>query len=193
MDNKNVKFKESRIFQTSFLLVLMGSLCSVVPDGNWTLFSMNMGIAGICSVVFYLLWRRNRRHSKRYFSLLSYFMLVALAVYFAIPLFRVFIGSFIFWTALLVILVMAILPYFYSENIIIGVQNPTKTTLGKIYSITIPLIILFGTLLFFNANLSGNPQALPISVFLYFGAIFFLFIAPILLITPERVEELNRK
>ncbi|MGM0867771.1 MAG: hypothetical protein ACQEWF_24370 [Bacillota bacterium] len=192
MAKKIVTFKESRIIQTTFLLLLMGFLCSFVPEENWALLGLNIGIAVICGFIFVLLWRFNRHHSKRYFSLLSYFMLVGLSIYFAIPLFRVFAGTFIFWLALILIAVMAVVPYFFSENIATGVQNPTKTALGRVYMTTIPLIVVFGTILFFNANLSADPNALTISIFLFSGAIFFLFIAPILLITPERMKELDK-
>jgi hypothetical protein len=187
-----VTFKKSRIIQTTFLLLLMGFLCSFVPEENWILLGFNVVLSITMGVVFYLLWTFNQHNSKRYFSLLSYFMLVALSVFFAIPLFRVFADSIIFWLALIFIVAMAATPYFISERIAIGVQNPTITALGRVYIIIVPLIIGFGTVLFSNTNLSANPDALTISIFLFLGAIFFLFIAPILLITPERMNELNK-
>ncbi|OIU72681.1 hypothetical protein [Rossellomorea aquimaris] len=192
MAKEVVSFKKSRIVQTTFLLLLMGFLCSFVPEENWILLGFNVVLSLTIGFVFFLLWRYNRQNSKRYFSLLSYFMLVALSVFFSIPLFRVFADSFIFWIALFFLIAMAAIPYFISERIARGVQNPTKSALGRVYMITVPLIIGFGTILFLNANLSANPDAFTISIFLFFGAVFFLFIAPILLITPERMNELNK-
>ncbi|MEI5907456.1 hypothetical protein WAK64_10345 [Bacillus spongiae] len=191
MTGKIVTFKESRIIQTTFLLILMGFLTSFVPEENWMLLTFNMILALIGGLIFTMLWRRNRRHSVRYFSLLSYVMIVTLSFYFAIPLFRVFAGTFIFWLGLLLIIVMSIFPYIYSEKIAIGVQNPSKTGLGKVYLLFSSLIIGFGTILFFNANLSSNPDAFTVAIFSFMLALLFLFIAPILLITPQRMDELK--
>ncbi|MBN8194430.1 hypothetical protein JI667_20065 [Bacillus sp. NTK074B] len=192
MDNKIVSFKESRIFHTTFLLILVGFIFSFIPEENWLLFGINMGIASGCFLVFSLLWWQNRHHSKRYFSLHSYFMIVALSVYFAIPLFRVFAGTFVFWLGLLLIIVMSILPYIYSERIAIGVQNPSRTGLGKLYLLISALIIGYGTILFLNANLTANPDAFTISIFCFMLSLLFLFIAHILLITPKRMDELKK-
>ena len=189
---KKVPLKESRIDIIAFLLILMGALCSVLPDGSWLLFGLNMTIAVIACITSFILWRYNRSDSVRYFSLNAYVMLVALAIYFAIPLFRVFTGTIVFWAGLLVIIIMASVPYLFAENIASGVKNPTRTALGRVYMVTVPLIITFGSILFTNVRASDKPSAVPIAIFLYVGALFFLFIAPILLITPERMEELEK-
>ncbi|MCA1057015.1 hypothetical protein LCM10_18790 [Rossellomorea aquimaris] len=53
MTNKPVPFKESRIISTTLLLVLMGFLVSFVPDENWSLLAVNMGLAGLCGILFW--------------------------------------------------------------------------------------------------------------------------------------------
>jgi hypothetical protein len=56
MTSKPVPFKESRIVPTTFLLVLMGFLVSFVPDENWSLLAVNIGLAGLCCLLFFVFW-----------------------------------------------------------------------------------------------------------------------------------------
>lgn len=115
---KKVPLKESRIDTIAFLLILMGAPCSVVPDGSWLLFGLNMTIAIIACITSFILWKFNRNDSVRYFSLNAYVMLVALSLYFAIPLFRVFTGTIVFWAGLLVIIIMALVPYLLLKTLL---------------------------------------------------------------------------
>ncbi|MBH9968477.1 hypothetical protein [[Bacillus] enclensis] len=192
MKNKTVLFKESRIIQTTFLLIMVGFIYSFIPYENWLLLGMNMGLAGLCCVIFTILWRYNRNHSKRYFSLLSYVMLITLSLYFTIPLLRVFVGSFLFWLTLLLLAACTLIPYFFSESIAKGVQNPSMSKMGKIYLIMSMLIVAFGTILLFYVNLQESQDAFVVALFSFGLAVLFLFIAPIFLITPERVKELDK-
>lgn len=82
---------------------------------------------------------------------------------------------------------------FFSEHIAISVTKPTKTKIGKIYIVYAPLVLIFGGILFSRALSTSNPDALPIAIFGFLLAILFLFIAPVLLTTPQRMEELKRK
>jgi hypothetical protein len=190
--NKTVLFKESRIIQTTFVLIIVGFIYSFVPKGNWLLLGVNMGLAGVCCVIFTFLWQNNRNHSKRYFSLLSYVMLIALSLYFTIPLLRMFFGTFLFWLTLLLLAACTLIPYFYAESIAKGVQNPSKGKMGKVYLIMSMLIVVFGTILIFYMNLQGSKDAFALALFSFIMAVLFLFIAPIFLITPERVKELDK-
>lgn len=171
----------------------MGFLVSFLPEANWALLGFNFGLATFCLLLFILLWRIHRYQSKRYFSLLSYVMLNALTVYFTIPIFRMIYGTVAFWIGIVTFAAVIITPYLFSEKIAKGIQNPGQSNVGKVYAFYAPLIILFGTVLFIGALGSSNPDALAIAIFLFLGAILFLFITPVLLITPQRMEELENQ
>lgn len=192
MTNKPVPFKESRIFSTTFLLVLMGFLVSFVPDENWSLLAVNMGLAGLCSILFLVFWLKTKHESKRYFSLLSYVMIIALAIYFVIPFFRVFAGQLISWLGMVLIIIMILLPFLHRESIASGVVNPSKNPIGKYFFTVTALIIGFGVIFFATINFSENPDAITLSSFLFILSLILLFIAPVLLIKPSRVKELEK-
>ncbi|QTC41022.1 hypothetical protein I7V34_18325 [Bacillus sp. V3] len=191
MKNKTVTFKESRIIPTTFLLVLMGFLFSFVPDENWSLLALNIGIAGLCSILFFVFWLKTKHESKRYFSLLSYVMIIALAIYFVIPFFRVFAGQLISWLGMVLIIIMIILPFLNRESIATGFVNPSKNPVRKYFYTVFTLIFGFGVIFFSTINFSENPNAVALSSFFFIFALLFLFIAPIMLIKPSRVEELE--
>ncbi|OAT84723.1 hypothetical protein A6P54_20870 [Bacillus sp. MKU004] len=64
--------------------------------------------------------------------------------------------------------------------------------MGKVYLIMSMLIVAFGTILLFYVNLQGSQDAFVVALFSFGLAVLFLFIAPIFLITPERVKELDK-
>ncbi|MRG87382.1 hypothetical protein [Salinibacillus xinjiangensis] len=191
--NKYVPFKQSRIIPTSILLFMMGFLVSFLPEENWTLLWFNFLLAALCSVIFFILWRLHRGRSKRYFSLLSYIMLNALTVYFSIPIFRLIYGTIAFWVCVVILATMIFLPYLYAEEMAVGINQPQKSKLGKIYTIFAPLLIIFGGFIYMGSLSTSNPDALFIAIFLFLGAVLFLCISPVLLIQPQRMKELERK
>ncbi|GAA0497255.1 hypothetical protein GCM10008986_25280 [Salinibacillus aidingensis] len=191
--NQEVEFKHSRIIPTTFLLILTGFLMSFIPEVNWGLLGFNLGLAAVCMILFIVLWRVHRYQSKRYFSLLSYVMLNVLTIHFTIPVFRIIYGTAAFWAGIVILAALVLLPYLFSEKIAQGIQNPGQTGLGKIYKIYAPLIIVFGTVLFAGTIGSSNPDALAISIFLFLCGMIFLSVAPVMLITPQRMEELENQ
>jgi hypothetical protein len=192
MTSKTVPIKESRIVPTTFLLVLMGFLVSFVPEENWSLLAVNMGLAGLCCLIFFVFWLKTKHESKRYFSLLSYVMIIALSIYFVIPFFRVFAGQLVSWLGMVLIIIMIIMPFLNRESIATGLVSPSKNPIGKYFFTVFTLIFGFGVIFFATINFSENPDAIALSSFFFIFALLFLFIAPVLLIKPSRVKELEK-
>ncbi|MFC4388025.1 hypothetical protein ACFOZ1_09420 [Gracilibacillus marinus] len=193
MSGKEVTFKESRIIATTLLLVGMGFLASVVPEVNLNLFLFNLFLAIIAFVLFYTFWRKLKFQSKRYYSLLSYVMTNTLAIYFAIPLLRLYFLTFTFWFGIGMLLIMIIVPYLYAKEIAFGVQKPYKSKLGKIFLIYTVLVMVFGISAYMGSLYHANADALVVAVVVFLLSLMFFFLAPILLIKPEEMDELMKK
>ncbi|MFC4388024.1 hypothetical protein ACFOZ1_09415 [Gracilibacillus marinus] len=193
MSGKEVTFKESRIIATTLLLVGMGFLMSVIPEGNLYLFLFNLFLAIIACVLFYTFWRKLKFQSKRYFSLLSYVMINTMAIYFAIPLLRLYFLTFTFWFGIGMLLIMIILPYLYAKEIAFGVQKPYKSKLGKIFLIYTVLVMVFGISAYMGSLYHANADALVLAVVAFLMSLLFFFLAPIMLIKPEEMDELMKK
>src|SRR5690625_50454 len=138
--NNKVTFQKSRIILTTVLLFFMGGLFSIVPEGNPIIFIINLSLSLISGIIFYIFWKKLKHDSKRYFSLLSFVMMNVLAIYFAVPLLRIYFLTIVFWSGLVILLIMNILPYLYSREIAFGVQKPYKSKIGRIYIIYTTLI-----------------------------------------------------
>ncbi|GIN88500.1 hypothetical protein J6TS2_48860 [Heyndrickxia sporothermodurans] len=192
MDNQGLNFKQSRIIQTYLLLVLVGFLMSCLPKGSLPLFLINQLIAIVSLLMFLLFWKKHKLSSKRYFSLLSFVMLLSLSIYAAIPFLRIYFGTMIFWMGLFILVAMTLLPHFIREKIILGIEFPGKTKLGIVLFMIFGIIISFGTIVYRMTLIKEVPDALPLAIFGYLIALMFLIICPILLIRPERVDELKK-
>ncbi|RCW65837.1 hypothetical protein [Saliterribacillus persicus] len=188
--NKTVSFKESRIISTSVLLFGMGFLMSVIPDFNTPLMLFNFVLAGIATVLFYVFWKKHQHQSKRYFSLLSYVMIIGLGVFAAIPLLRVFYLELVFWFGVVMLAIMVLLPYLFAKEIAFGIQKPAKSKLGKVYLIFALLIIGFGATVYSHSLFTSNPEANVIAIFAFLLALLLFFTAPVLLIKPEDMDEI---
>ncbi len=188
--NKTVSFKESRIIGTSLLLFGLGFLGSVVPVISKSVILFNFVLAAIATVLFYVFWKKHQHQSKRYFSLLSYVMVIELGIFMAIPLLRVYYLEFVFWIGVVMLVVMVLLPYLFTKEIAFGIQKPAKSKLGKIYLIFALLIIGFGSSIYTHSLSTSNPQANVIAILLSLFALSLFFLAPVFLIKPEDMDEI---
>ncbi|RCW65839.1 hypothetical protein [Saliterribacillus persicus] len=188
--NKTVSFKESRIIGTSLLLFGMGFLMSVVPDISTPLILFNFVLAAIATVLFYVFWKKYRHQSKRYFSLLSYVMIIETGIFASIPLLRVYDSGFVFWFGIVMLITMVLLPYLFAKEIAFGIQKPAKSKLGKIYLIFALLIIGFGSSVYTVSLSTSDPDANVIAIFAFLCALLLFFIAPVFLIKQENMDEI---
>ncbi|HLR71994.1 MAG TPA: hypothetical protein VK085_11285 [Pseudogracilibacillus sp.] len=188
--NNEVTFQESRIFKTTILLFVAGGIFSIIPEGDAIFLIINLALSLIAGVLFYTFWKRLKHHRKRYYSLLSFVMINVLAIYFAMPLLRIYFLTTTFWIGAIILLVMNILPYLYSREIAFGIQKPNKSKLGKIYTIYTILILFFGSIAYSNGLVNQYTDALTIAIITFFISILFFFISPIMLIKPKEMDKL---
>jgi len=191
--SKKVTFKESRVITTTILLFVTGAMFSIIPEGNPLFFIVNLSLAIIAGLLFYVFWRRLKHTSIRYFSLLSFVMINVFAIYFAMPLLRLFYPTFIFWIGIFILMVMNILPYLFSKTIAYGVQKPNKSILGRIYIVYAILIMLFGSVIYSNSLYTQHTDAFALAIVLFLFSILFFFLSPIMLIKPETMKKILNK
>lgn len=166
---------------------------SAIPSGSWLIFGMNVLLVIISAICFMIFLKKCRSDSKRYYSLLSYVFTMTLGIYMMVPLFRIMYGSVIFLGVLLIIVFMLLLPHIFREEIAYGVQKPGKSKLGKIYLIYTFLVLTIGGMLYKSNLVAQTVAALQISIILFFLAMLLLFLAPVFLIKPKDMEEIENR
>lgn len=191
--NDKVTFQESKIITITILLFVAGAMFSIIPEGNPMFFFVNISLAMIAGLLFYVFWRKWKHASIRYFSLLSFVMINVFAIYFAMPLLRLFYPTVVFWIGVFILIVMNVLPYFFSRAIAFGVQRPNKSILGKIYIVYAFLIMLFGSIIYSNSLYTQYTDAFLLAVILFLFSILFFFLSPIMLIKPETMKKILNK
>jgi|SRR5690625_1154241 len=188
--NHKVTFQESRMIKTTILLFVIGGIISIIPEGDPIFLIFNLSLSLIAGVLFYVFWKKLKHHKKRYYSLLSFVMINVIAIYFAMPLLRIYFLTITFWIGVVVLLVMNILPYLYSQEIAFGIQKPNKSKLGKLYIIYTILILFFGSIAYSNGLVTQHTDALTVAVITFLISILFFFISPIMLIKPKEMDKL---
>lgn len=191
MDNKHVPFKQSRIFVTPILLFITGTITAFLPDVNWWFLAINLSLCVASGVAYYFLWRRFNKQSKRYFSLMSYIMLVVMGIHTALPFLRAVYGTVAFVLGIIIVLLMIALPHIHLEKIAFGVLNHSKSRGGKLVFLFIGAIFLLAPFVFFSIRTLSEKAMVPVLAFMLMVGLFFLLIAPVMLVKPDRIEEME--
>lgn len=186
-----VNFKKSRVIQTYILLAFLGFITSFVPKESCPLAIVNEILALLAVPMFLVFLGRHKHASKRYFSLLSFVMMIEMAIFFVEPILRIFYGSIFFWIEIVVLIFLGIVSYRIAENVALGFIKP-GSKFGLIIYAVCGAIIGLGAIVYRITLGAEVPDAFPIAIILYLFSLMFLFICPIMLIRPARVEELSQ-
>ncbi|MDN4492243.1 hypothetical protein [Ureibacillus aquaedulcis] len=192
-DSHFVEFKNNRVFITLFLHVVIGLLCSFIPEENAGLWvGINIALATVFALVNYTIWLFHKNNSKRYFSLHTFVMLLGIAFYMMSPAFRALYPSIFFWLLLLVTLVLVGFLIIKYDAVTNAFVNPGDSWFVKILGMYGGIIFIAGGVLWAYMNATETGPFAPVAIILFFIGIFLLMIAPIMLATPERVKELEK-
>ncbi|UOQ49731.1 hypothetical protein MUN88_06535 [Gracilibacillus caseinilyticus] len=190
---KEVTSKDNRIIATTLLLIFIGFLTGSMPTINMELVISNILLAIISCCLFYVIWKKTKHDSKRYFSLFSYVMFNCIAIQLSTPFLRLNFLTISFWVGIIILLLMVTLPYIFSREIVFGIKNANKSKLGKIYLIFSILMIALGTVLYSDSIYSDDINATGASIYSFLAALLFLFSAPIMLIKPKEVKQISNR
>ncbi|GEN44516.1 hypothetical protein [Alkalibacillus haloalkaliphilus] len=188
MAEHKLSLKESKVIQVSLLMYLCAVLASAFLE-TWSILILNLIIATVCSISYFILWMLYKDQRRRYFSLASFVMLNGFAIFFAVP-FLVFIyGSISFWVGVLLVISMLLVPYLFSEEIALSVNKPYKTRLGRVYIILSSMLLIFGSGVYADSLYSQTTDLLQASLYTFLFSLCCWFVAPVLLIKPKKMDE----
>lgn len=187
----HVPFAQNRLFLTFMLFLIIGLPSSLLPEENYEVWLLiNLMLAVLLTVINYFIWMRQKHDSKRYFSLHSLVMLAGLAFYVITPLFRVIYPSISFWILLAGVLVYVF--FIFSKYDAIGgaIINPRKKGVKLVISAFFSILLLAGSSVWAFMLGSDAAPVNGLAAFFFLMGIFFLTLAPAMLVTPEHAEEL---
>ena len=187
----HVSFAQNRLFITFTLFLLIGLPSSLLPEENYgTWLWINFMLAVFLTIINHFIWMRQKHDSKRYFWFHSLVMLAGLAFYVITPLFRVIYPSISFWILLAGVLVYVL--FIFSKYDAIGgaIINPRKKGFKLVIFAFFSILLLAGSSVWAFMLGSDAAPVNGLAVFFFLMGIFFLTLAPAMLVTPERAEEL---
>lgn len=120
---------------------------------------------------------------------MSYVMLVVLGIHTALPFLRAVYGTAAFVLGIIIVLLMIAIPHIHLEKIAFGVLNPSKSKVGKLIFLFFGIIFLLAPFIFFSVRALSEKAMDPVLAFMLLIGLFFLLIAPVLLVKPDQIEE----
>ena len=198
MKNKRITTKESvtfannRIFITFTLFLILGLPASLLPEETYLKWlGINFAVAVFLSVVNYVIWTKTKDDSKRYFSLHSLVMMLGLAFYMTTPLFRMLYPSIYFWLLLSGLALYSAFLFSKYDAIAGGLLNPRKSGFKLVVITFFVIVFVTGSSIWGYILATDAAPFFGAAVLLFFLGLFLIMVAPAMLVTPERAEELK--
>jgi len=190
---KNVSFENNRIFITFTLFLLLGLPSSFIPEETYPKWLMiNFIIAVFLTVVNYIIWTKQKHDSKRYFSLHSFVMMLGLAFYATSPILRLIYPSMYFWILLGGLILYTVFLLSKYEAIAGGLLNPRKKGFKILVFSFFSIVFVAGSSIWGYMLASDAAPVNEVAIIMFFLGLFLLMVAPSMLVTPKRAEELIR-
>lgn len=189
---KSVPFSTNRIFITFALFLLVGLPSSFIPEKTYLQWSLiNLIIAVLLTAVNYLIWTKQKHNSKRYFSLHSFVMMLGLSFYSTSPIFRLIFPTIYFWILLCGVILYTVFLLSKYDAIAGGILNPRKKGFKLVVSIFFSIVFITGSSIWGFMLATDAAPVNEVAIILFFIGLFLLMLAPAMLVTPERAEELT--
>jgi len=189
---ESVSFTKNRIFLTFTLFLLLGLPSSFIPEETylkWLL--INFIIAVLLTVVNYMIWTKQKNDSKRYFSLHSFVMMLGLAFYATSPILRLIYPSMYFWILLGGLILYTVFLVSKYDAIAGGLLNPRKKGFKLLVFSFFAIVFVAGSSIWGYMLASDAAPVNEVAIIMFFLGLFLLMVAPSMLVTPERAEELK--
>jgi hypothetical protein len=187
-----VPFVNNRIFITFTLFLMIGLPSSFIPEETYLKWlSINFIIAVLLTVVNYIIWTKQKHDSKRYFSLHSFVMMLGIAFYATSPLLRLIYPSMYFWILLVGLILYNVFLFSKSDAIAGGLLNPRKKGFKLLVFSFFSIVFVAGSSIWGYMLAQDAAPVNGVAIIMFFLGLFLLMVAPSMLVTPERAEELK--
>ncbi|AIE58780.1 hypothetical protein MGA3_16843 [Bacillus methanolicus MGA3] len=191
---ERIQLKDSRMGSAFFSLYFFALIASALPDWSWAYGIVNLSLATVSTLLIIRSWMK-RDHSKRYFSIMSYWFLLTMAFCSAQPIIRLMIiAESKIWILLIILWASVLLiSTLMKEKVFHSFSEPNKSKA----SIALHLFLLFIVLATPFLIIIGSPVLqhffrinttfLICGFLLYIISLIVLVILPGFLKKPEEV------
>lgn len=190
---ERVTFKENYVFITLFSHLFLGFLVSFMPEENVVIWLIiNCSIAILAAVLNFIIWTFQKHDSKRYFSLHSFVMLMVIVYYFMSPIFKTLFPTIYFWLLLVATIGPLTFLLFKRDVVLRELLFPKQTWFKDFLLLAFFFVCIIAVLLRAYILAFETGSFMVVASTSYFIALFIMLIAPGLLSTEERVEQLKQ-
>lgn len=192
-EKESVTFKENYIFLILFVHVVIGFVSSFMPEENgvaWLI--INMGIAILLAILNFIFWIFHKEDSKRYFSLLSFAMMMGIVYYAMSPAFKILYPSFFFWLLLMVTIGIICFLLIKRDAVTKAFVNPQESWFKNLVYLYFGTILFIGGIMWTYMRMNDTGMTIGVATIFYFIGLMIMMVAPAMLTTEERVKQLEQ-
>lgn len=189
------KFFEGNALGLLISSVLFGFFGSAIPDWSFGIFLLNLLIT-IFSLGLARYWHQSVKSTIRYNSLTSFMMLITMGFFLAEPIFRISFGTMVFWSFVLLYLLIIGYSLFKREMIFQAFHRPEKSKIAFGSYLFVIILIIISAFSFRNGQeliimqlLDENEGVFFFTFLMYLGGLFMSFLSFALLKKPEDIKK----
>lgn len=172
---------------------MVGLPSSFIPEGTYLKWlCINFIIAVLLTAANQIIWTKTKQDSKRYFSLHSLVMLIGLSIYATFPLLKLLYPSVFFWILLAGLVLYTLFLFSKYDSIAGGLLNPQKKGFKLLLSTFFFIVFVSGSSIWGYMSATDAAPVNGVAIIMFFLGLFFLMVAPAMLVTPGRAEELTK-
>lgn len=188
----NMDLAEKRLGMTLFIysIIMLGS--SFMPEESvlkWLM--INSVFTIIVLVTLFMLWKRYKYDSVRYYSYQVYSMLMGIAFFGVTPILKLTYPTSIFWTIAVITLAVLTITHLFRKRIVLSFVNKKHRMLLIILGLYVIIMSVLAIILTQIMRINDSTGKLGMSVLFYMLSAVFMVMSPAFIVSKEDVEKLK--
>ncbi len=191
MDHQKQKVNH-RLGLTAMIYFFIMLASSFMPEDTvlpWLI--INVSFFLIVMTILFILWKRHKNDSVRYYSLQVYAMLMGIVFFGITPVFKLLYGSLSFWLLLVFTIIVLSVSHMMKNRIAKSFVNKKHKILLTIMSIYVILLIVIGIILMSIMRINDSTENTGMSILFFLASCLFMVMAPAFLVRANEIEKLK--
>ena len=181
-----------RLGLTAMIYFFIMLASSFMPEDTvlpWLI--INVSFFLIVMTILFILWKRHKNDSVRYYSLQVYAMLMGIVFFGITPVFKLLYGSLSFWLLLVFTIIVLSVSHMMKNRIAKSFVNKKHKILLTIMSIYVILLIVIGIILMSIMRINDSTENTGMSILFFLASCLFMVMAPAFLVRANEIEKLK--
>ena len=188
----NTEIADKRLGMTVLIYSVIMLASSFMPEESvlvW--FMINCVFTIIVLLMLFMLWKRYKYDSVKYYSYQVYFMLMGIVFFGVTPILKITYPSIIFWVIIFFTFAVLAITHLFRKRIVVSFVNKKHRLLLTILSLYVMLMSVLAIILTHFMRNNVSTEKLGMAILFYLLSALFMVISPAFIVSKEDVEKLK--